>query len=373
MAQPEFNYPDFMENSTAEEIHGRMMGSLPDDIDDMPNGFPYDLTRPAALEIDEFINYHLARAVMIGFPQFAWDEWLDLHGQQVHLERKQPERASGKVKVTGKAGTKLAEGTVFCTSATDTEASIGFVAQEDAVIGEDGTVTIPVSAVESGTGSNVVENTVTLMASPSRDITSITNPEPIKGGTERETDDDYYDRIAAEYASSLTYLGNDSNYIRWAKEAGAGDCIVIPAAEGPGTVKLVLVDRNGQPANEELVGRVYDHIVSPEDRKKRLLPTACASLVCSPATTVKIDFTITGLLYDGTTDIGQVKKDFSRAIKGVYARAKQHGELRYNDVRPIISGIAGVEDFDDFFMRGGTENIDISTEEYLETGILDFS
>lgn len=111
--QPEFTKPEFIENNSAEEIHERMMNNLPPDIDDMPGGFPYDFTKPAALEKDEFINYHLVRALMIAFPQYAWDEWLDLHGQQVHLERHQPESASGKVKVTGKAGAVIAAGTVF--------------------------------------------------------------------------------------------------------------------------------------------------------------------------------------------------------------------------------------------------------------------
>ena len=69
-----------MEGTSADEIHRRMMAELPDDIDDMPGGFPYDMTRPAALEKAELINFHLARALMIAFPQFAWDEWLDLHG-----------------------------------------------------------------------------------------------------------------------------------------------------------------------------------------------------------------------------------------------------------------------------------------------------
>lgn len=372
MAQPEFIYPDFLENNTAEEIHERMMNNLPDDIDDMPSGFPYDFTKPAALEKDEFINYHLIRAIMIAFPQYAWDDWLDLHGQQVDLERKQPERASGKVKVTGKAGTVIAAGTVFCTPATETGPSVEFQSLADAAIEENGEVFVLVEAVESGTESNVLENTVILMAKPDNNVTGVTNPEPIRGGTERESNNDYYDRVAAEYANSMTHLGNDGDYIRWAKEAGAGDCVVIPAAEGPGTVKLVLVDRNGQPANEELVNRVYSHIVSPEDRRKRLLPTACGKLICGTATTVKIDYTITGLLYDETTDIEQIKKDFSLVVKEVYASAKQCGVLRYNDVRPLISGIAGVSDFDEFLVNGGMENIDLNVEEYPETGALDF-
>lgn len=371
--QPEFIRPDFIENNSADEIHKRMMNNLPSDIDDMPGGFPYDFTKPAALEKDEFINYHLVRALMIAFPQYAWDEWLDLHGQQAHLERHQPESASGNVRVTDTPGTVIAKRTVFCTPATENGPSIEFRSTEEKEIETDGTALIPVSAVESGKGSNVPADTVTLMAKPDKNIMEVINPEPIRGGTERESNDDYYDRIAAEYANSLTFLGNDSDYIRWAKEAGAGDCIVIPAAEGPGTVKLVLVDGNGQPANERLVRDVYDYIVSPEDRSARLLPTACAKLICGPATTVKVDYVITGLLYDETTAIEQIQEDFAGAVKAVYTSAKQQDILRYNDVRPIISAIAGVIDFGGFFMNGEMENIGLSREEYPETGTLSFS
>ena len=61
--QPEFTRPEFIENNSAEEIHQRMMNNLPADIDDMPGGFPFDFTMPAALEKDEFINYHMVRVV----------------------------------------------------------------------------------------------------------------------------------------------------------------------------------------------------------------------------------------------------------------------------------------------------------------------
>lgn len=371
--QPEFIRPDFMDHTSADEIHQRMMANLPADIDDMPGGFPYDFTKPAALEKAEFINYHLVRALMIAFPQYAWDEWLDLHGMQVHLRRHAPQKAYGELRVAGAPGTEIQAGTAFCTPATDAGPSVIFLTAEDAAIGEDGIIMVPVEAAESGTGSNVPANTVALMVKPDRHIIEVINPEPITGGTERESNDNFYDRIAVEYENSMTYLGNDVDYIRWAKQAGAGDCIVVAAAEGPGTVKLVLVDGNGKPANEKLVQEVYDYIVSPGDRTKRLLPTACAKLICGPATTLKVDFVITGLIFDETTDVGQVKADFAEAVKAVYTRAKLEGILRYNDVRPIISDIAGVVDFDTFLMDGEMENIRLSSEEYPETGNLDFS
>lgn len=371
--QPEFMLPDFLENNSAEEIHERMMNNLPADIDDMPGGFPFDFTMPAALEKDEIINYHLARALMVAFPQYAWDDWLDLHGQQVHLERHQPQSAYGNVLVTGKAGAVIAAGTVFCVPATDTGPAIEFASLKDAEIGEDGTVLIAVEAVEAGIESNVAAHTISLLAKPQETVTEITNPEPISGGTERESNDSYYDRIAAEYGSSMTYLGNDTDYERWARQAGAGDCIVVPASEGPGTVKLVLVDANGQPANTKLVDDVYNYIVSPSDRSARLLPTACAKLICVPATTRQIAYTITGLLYDATTDLEQIKADFAEAVKAVYTEAKQGGILRYNEVRPLITDIAGVLDFSGFLMDGGMANIVLGSEVYPETGTLDFS
>jgi uncharacterized phage protein gp47/JayE len=241
------------------------------------------------------------------------------------------------------------------------------------VIGEDGSVLIPVSAVEAGTDSNVAANTVVIMAKPDKAITEVVNPEEITGGTERESNDDFYDRIAAENSNSRTSLGNDTDYERWAKQAGAGDCIVIPAANGPGTVKLVLVDANGQPANEKLVEDVYNYIVSPDDRSKRLLPTACAQLLCEAATTVKVNYTITGLQYDTTTSIEQIKAEFSELVKAIYTEAKSENLIRYNDIRPLITDITGVKDFDTFLIDGGMSNVVLAKEEYPATGTLDFS
>lgn len=371
--QPEFIKPDFMEGTTKEEIHQRMMESLPGDIDDMPGGFPYDFTMPAAAEKDELINFHMVRALMIAFPQYAWDEWLDLHGQQVHLVRHPEQCAKGVVTVTGSEGTKIDEGTRFCTAATDTGPSIEFSADDDYEIPGGGSIDVHVTAVAAGTGSNVRADTVTLMVKPLSGITSVRNASSITGGTEREDNDDFYDRIAAEYENSLSYVGNDTDYIRWAKEAGAGDCIVDSAADGPGTVTLILVDGNGQPANQDLIDAVYKHIVSDDDRSKRLLPTACAKLTCKAARNVSVAYKITGLSYEETTDIEQIKAAFAALVKTVYADVKDENLLRYNDVRPLISQIDGVIDFETFTMNGGTDNIVLAKDEYPLTGTLDFS
>lgn len=370
--QPEFENPDFIENNSAEEIHERMMESLPDDIDDTPGGFAYDFTMPAALEKAELIEFYMATSIMIAFPEYAWGEWLDLHGRQVGVTRHPERRATGKIRISGTPGVRIEAGTIFCTPATDTVESLEFTADAVCVIGEDGSVEAPITAVEGGSDSNVRAGTITLMDEPDREVTSVTNLEPTFGGAEEEQDDDYYDRIALEYASKTMYVGNDSDYERWAKEAGAGDCIVIPAADGPGTIRLALVGTDGQPAGEPLVKAVYDHIVSPDERKKRLLPTACAKLSCVAASTVEVSYACTGLQFDASASIEQIKEDFERAVREVYKTAKTENVLRYNDVRPLMSAIEGVRDFSEFYINGGTSNVVLENEEYPKTGTVDF-
>lgn len=117
MAQPEFTAPDFVADNTPEDIHERMMANLPYDIDDMAGGFPYDFTMPSAIEKAELIGFHLVRALMIAFPQYAWEGWLDLHGRQVHITRHSAIKASGHLLLEGEAGTVVGAGTVFCVPA----------------------------------------------------------------------------------------------------------------------------------------------------------------------------------------------------------------------------------------------------------------
>lgn len=380
MAQPEFMAPDFIDDNDPDSIHERMMENLPDDIDNTPGGFPSDLTMPSAIEKSELIGFHLVRALMIAFPQYAWDEWLDMHGQQVHIIRHEAAKARGVLELQGEPGTEIPAGTIFCVPAIDDIPAVEFETDTDCVIDETGTVKTAITAVEAGPEANVKSGSVSIMDEPMDEITGINNEHDITGGAAAESDDDYYDRIAAEYENSRTYLGNDRDYKRWAQEAGAGDCIVVPAAEGPGTVKLVLVDVNGGPANGDLVEKVWEHIYSPHDRAGRLMPTACAKLICVPAETVTITYFCTGLEYDEKTSLEQIKLEFREKLKAVYSSAKSENMLRYNDVRPLISSIVGVQDFDTFLMKrnddpdsDGMSNITLASEEYPDTGDCEFS
>lgn len=372
MARPDFVNPDFVQDSDPEILQERMMENLPPDISDMPGDFPYDFTMPTALEISKLIQFNLVRGIMIAFPEYAWDDWLDQHGSQVHVTRHEAMQASGNIVVKGDQGLVIDVGTVFCVPATDTQAAIEYATTERAELTE-GEATIPILAVEPGIASNVPADTIIIMASPVRGVTSVTNPEPVTGGTEIEDDESYYERIHAEYEGAQSYVGNDSDYIRWAREVpGVGDCVVVPTWDGPGTVKLLILDSAGNPANEQLQKAVYDHIVSPDDRSKRLLPAGDAMLTVEAATTTGITYTCTGMELSGTS-IEEVTEAFRKAVAGLYPSAKEEGELKYNDVRPLLADIPGIEDFEHFHINGGYANIVFGPGEYPATASIEFT
>jgi hypothetical protein len=63
MPIPEFKAPSFLNDQDAETIHKRMMDELPPDIDDTEGGFPWDFTKPTALEKAEMLEFHLVETL----------------------------------------------------------------------------------------------------------------------------------------------------------------------------------------------------------------------------------------------------------------------------------------------------------------------
>lgn len=372
--RPEFENPDFIDDYEADEIQERMMENLPEDISNMPGDFAYDFTMPTAIEISQMVQFSLVRVLMIAFPQFAWGEWLDYHGNQVQVFRKEAVAAEGYIDITGEEGTEIESGTAFCVPANDDEEDIEFETTQTVTLEEGVTAHIPIIAVEAGASGNVAAGTITMIAEPIDGIETITNNSSTSGGLDEEDDEAYCDRILAAYSSSLYYIGNDTDYKRWAKEiTGIGDCVVVPAWDGPGTVKLILVDSNGSPASQSLVTQVYNHIVSPNDRSARLLPTACADLTCVAAASRTIDYSCTDIVLDGTKTLEEVMTAFEEAVLTTYADAKEAGMLRYNSVRPLMSSIGGVSDFGDFKVNDGYTNVVLDADEYPVTGTVVFT
>lgn len=221
-------------------------------------------------------------------------------------------------------------------------------------------------AMVAGRGSNVNANTITLMSVPIDGVTTVTNPERASGGTEEETDYELRQRILeANDMMDTSYIGNHSDYKRWAESVqGIGTAIVVPEWDGPETVKIVVLDANGEAANSTLQQAVYDYIMSPDSPIDRLAPPNVILTVSAPEL-VNINYVISGLSLEDGFEEENVLAEFEKALSNYYKNmVSEDGEVKYIWVHSTLTNTAGVEDFEGLKMNGSTENITIDMDEY---------
>lgn len=364
----DFNLPSFLTDGTdADTIHEKMMSMLPDDIDKTEGGFPWDFTRPTAVIAAELLQYFIPESIKLMFAQWSTGSYLDLLATPAQITRKEANCATAVLRIEGTPGTEIPAGTVFATEATGGVSSIEFISLDDTEIGTDGYAMITVQAVDSGTGSNVNPGSIVLMSVPISGVTSVTNPEKASGGTAEESDDDLRERILEAYKNMDTsYVGNNSDYKRWAEEvAGIGTAIVIPEWNGPETVKIVCLDANGEAANQTLLTTVYNHIMQPDSPMDRLAPPNVILTVAKP-TLVNIVYAFKAELESGF-ETGTAISAFEKSLEAYYKTVSSEGVVKYNHVHSLLESTPGIKDFTGLTMNGGTSNISIAADEYPYT------
>lgn len=369
----EYKAPAFLQGQSAAEIHSRMLAALPADIDTSEGQFIWDFTMPTALEKAEMIEFQLNEAIKEMFPFYASGHWLDLHGANRGITRKEALPAYGQVLVKGTAGTVIPAKTSLFTSGTAEKAAIEFITDTEAVIGETGSVLIPVTAVVPGLSGNVAAETILLTGNIIAGIAEVSNPEATQGGVEEEDDEALRARIVTyDQNQGVSFVGSLADYKRWALEVdGVGAVTVIPPTNASGKIQLLLVDSKGDIADATLCTAVNQHIMSPDKPEQRLAPINALLEVKAPtALTVNINSTI---VVDSTTTVTAVKTAFTNCLKEIYPEAVAAGSLKYSQVANLLLQIPGVLDYSNLKINNGTINLTISANQYPVTGQVVFN
>ncbi len=397
-----YTAPNFLENQSVDDIHQRMLELLPSDVDKSENSVFWDVTRPPATEKAEFVQYELNETIKLIFPQWAYGIWLDYHAQLRNLVRKQANKSSGILEVTGILGTTIPEGFQFATAANVSSISSSILFQSTAAFilaGESnaqGQVTcfMEIEAVYGGIAGNVAKDTIKLMVTPLTGISYISNPEAITGGTEEETDEDLRERVLEAIRTGVSYTGCNSDYIRWAKEVPAvGYVIVDPEWDDPslpevfhytdhfgarrcaGAVRLIIVDENGQPANEQILEAIYLHIMGQDDTDiSRLAPIGAHLTVVAPEDLI-VNIEATVHLEEGEV-LDTVLTRFRTNLSAhwleiaIEAQTAESGtsSVRFVQVGAVLAKTSGVRDYEKLYINGKTENIMVSQAQYPITG-----
>ena len=322
------------------------------------------MTKPSALEAAELLHFWLVLALQTNFHMWATGRWLDYHARACGLERRAPTNAIGDLTITTTKAVTFPKGFVFSVPSENGSVAIDYETTATHICAKAGTYTFRVKAVLPGPDSNVKADSITIMKNPLKGIENITNPEPLSGGTDPESDDDLRQRIDDYFAGRMaSFVGNKKDYVRWAKEVdGVGYAICVPNYAGANTVKLVIADQNGEPANDEIINDVELHIFGTGHNDiNRLAPIGVAQYEVVKPDYTNVTYSFKVKLENGYT-VDQIKSTFKANIQTFYKSLPDednaYGELKITDVADVIYHIEGVADFKDLKINGKAENID---------------
>lgn len=327
------------EAESQEDILKRLQQNAGSQVSSFEGTFAYDVLASNSIE---FAKQEVEREEMYksAFAETASGDYLTLIAADHGVTRKEATPAVGNVVVKGNGTVPV--GTLF-----QTEAGVSFTTTTTTAVKNE--ATIPVQCTEAGTVGNVGANTITVIPMSIPGITSVTNPEPMTDGFDQESDDDLYDRFHFHVTQPAT-SGNCNDYIEWTSSiAGVGHVKVLPIWNGPGTVKVLVTDANGEPASPSLLNKVIAYIES-------VRPIGPEVTVVAPSL---FDLTIKLTVTSGSGDADYIKDMLNKYF---VSRNFTGNTISYAKVGNMIltDGKTGVDDYSGLLINDATGNISVT-------------
>ena len=292
--------------------------------------FENDMLAANSLEFSK-VEVELERAYKAAFAETSWGDYLTMIAAEFGVDRKRAEKAKGVVTVTGTG--HVSKGSCFATAAGTL-----FLATEN--VEAAGSADVPVEAALEGAAGNVAAGTVNIIPMSIPGINAATNKAPMTDGYDEESDEALLKRYYIAVRTPAT-SGNVYHYFNWAMSVkGVGSCKILPLWNGPGTVKVLIIDSNGQTASKNLIQAVADYI-------ETVRPIGATVTVTSPT---PLAITVTAAV-KGMLDAEACKKAINvrlakTALSAAYLSAAQ--------VIDIIMDQPSVEDCDNVLLNGKT-------------------
>lgn len=204
-----------------------------------------------SLEALEFVKRQM-------FVQSASGEYIDKHALSRGIYRKEAKKAKGEVTFSldfeSENDIVIEKGTVVSTAG---ENAASYVTDTTVTLyAGSRNVTVPVTAVSGGADYNVVANTVVVMVTPCGAVSKVTNQKAIKGGTDRESDDELRERVLYSYRD----ISNGTNAVYYKRLAqsvnGVYSASVVAGERGAGTLNVYLCGKRNSPINSSIIEQV---------------------------------------------------------------------------------------------------------------------
>ncbi|CDI60818.1 baseplate J/gp47 family protein [Lactobacillus helveticus] len=253
-------------NELADELEAQnydywlnlMLDNVPNDIDKREGSIIYDAVAPAAM-VSAQQSLSLANIIRETYIKTAQGEFLDYRAVEHGTSRYAATNAEVKARFNDDDGNPVN------VEVGDRFASIAESPIFYTVIKANNDGTAEMQAEEAGTSANSYIGQV-LPVTPNDNlawakITKVTIP-----ARDEETDDHLRARLLNSN-SWVAYGGNVADYLDMtSKISDVGATQVYPTWDGPGTVKLVILNNDLMPASQTLVKKVKEEI-DPEDNE----------------------------------------------------------------------------------------------------------
>lgn len=212
--------------------------------------FEYDVFSSNAIEFMK-TYVELGELYKVAFGDTAYGDFLTRKAADSGVIRKESTKAVGFVTVKGNG--ELPKGSQFAT-----QTGVLFETLEAVTV--DTQATVKVEAVISGSIGNVTAQAISVIPMSIPGMLSVSNVEPMQDGFEAETDEELRTRYLNHVRNPGT-SGNVNHYYEWAMSvAGVGGAKVIPTWNGPGTVKVIVVDTEYKAASKDIVAKVQSYV-----------------------------------------------------------------------------------------------------------------
>ncbi|MEG1894650.1 MAG: baseplate J/gp47 family protein [Oscillospiraceae bacterium] len=229
-------------------------------------------------------------------------------------------------------------------------------------------------AEEAGTNSNgVYTGTPAVPLNNIKGLTAATFGTIMELGTNEETDDDLRGRIREKIAGPAEN-GNRQHYKTWCEEVeGVGRARIFPLWKGPNSVKGIIVNTLGTPADAAVVERVQAYIDPDKDKDGEGdgLGEGTANLgahfTAAAAKESIINVSYEAVLTTGST-ITQAKEEtvaaISKHFKELALNTPENEDVvvRISSVGAIINGLSSILDYSNLTFNGKTANIEPGNE-----------
>lgn len=345
---------------TYEVIKSRMMDNMNLKVDKREGSFINNMSSGIAMEQAKS-HMRMDDILSLGFIETTFNEYLDLRVGESGIYRKQGKKAIGAVKIVGKEGTVIENGTIFLCN------DLKFVMLNDVVLGQDDICHL--EALEVGKRYNVLANSIFTLQEKIDDIENITNTEDFTGGIDIETDDELRERYNS-FMDDPPTSGNAAHYRLWATEVdGVDRAIVTPrwdksnGKNGNGTVKVMIIGKDNTPVSEDIINECIRHI-----EEERPISETIVTVVTPSLLNVTINASIE---VSERYDIEGIKEDFNEKVEEYLKDITN--ELVYAKLYGFMANTLGVEDIIEFKINNSNSNITIAEDKIVNISDIQLS